>query len=149
MRFCTEDSRFHRLSSVIPLFFVQKTDAQLCPTCGKPLGGDRSELVGFEGQIYHKDCRETEEETEEGSAPSPDVVDVLRAIKSFHDEGKEPLVSEVAEVVGMETRPMGRILSAHDIRATKTRRDGKQGRFFTFELKEKIEELIAAGDQEE
>jgi len=117
---------------------VQKTDAQPCPVCGKPLGDNLAELVGFEGLIYHKTCHGEKREP----APSPDVEEVLRAIKSFHDQSKEPLVSEVAEAVGMETRPMGRLLSKHGIQATKTHRNGKQGRFFTFDLGKKIEEML-------
>jgi len=71
-----------------------------------------------------------------------DVKPILEAIKSYHDRGKEPLVSEVAEATGMETRPMGVLLKKHGIEAKSTRRDGLAGRYFVFDLKDRIEELL-------
>jgi len=44
--------------------------------------------------------------------------------------------------VGMETRPMGVLLKKHGIEAKSTRRDGLAGRYFTFDLKEKIDMLL-------
>jgi len=78
----------------------------------------------------------------------PEENEILQVIKSFHDQDKEPLVSEVAERMGMESRPMGRLLSKHGIRATKTHREGKPGRYFTFDQREKIKELIANDETE-
>ncbi|MHC1594859.1 MAG: hypothetical protein ACXQT2_06075 [Methanotrichaceae archaeon] len=45
---------------------------------------------------------------------------ILRAIKDFHDQGKESHVSEVTEKVGMETRPMGVMLNARGLQAKTT-----------------------------
>jgi len=73
------------------------------------------------------------------------VKPILEAIKSYHDRGEEPLVSEVAELVGMETRPMGVLLKKHGIEATSTRRDGQPGRYFTFDLRDRIGELLSGG----
>jgi len=78
----------------------------------------------------------------------PEENEILQVIKSFHDRDKEPLVSEVAERMGMESRPMGRLLSKHGIRATKTHREGKPGRYFTFDQREKIKKLIANDETE-
>jgi len=88
------------------------------------------------------------EENQSKTGVEPEVREILLTIKSFHDRDKEPLVAEVAELAGMESRPMGRLLSKHGIRATKTHRDGKPGRYFTFELREGIKELVAGGELE-
>jgi len=71
-----------------------------------------------------------------------DVKPVLEVIKAYHDQDKEPLIAEVADKVGIESRPLGVMLKKHGIEAKSTRRDGQAGRYFTFDLKEKIEELL-------
>jgi len=43
----------------------------------------------------------------------------------------------------METRPMGVLLKRHGIEAKSTRRDGQPGRYITFDLRDKIEELLS------
>ncbi|MEA2045450.1 MAG: hypothetical protein U9N48_02825 [Euryarchaeota archaeon] len=68
---------------------------------------------------------------------------VLGAIKFFHDQGNESLVSEVAKAVGVATRPMGWLLGEHGIRATMAHRGGKQGRCFTFDMRDRIEVLLS------
>jgi len=75
--------------------------------------------------------------TEEGV-----VEKAIEAIRDFHSRGIEPSVSEVAEVVGMESRPLGRLLNAVGMEAQNVRRDGKRARRYPFELKEKIEEML-------
>ena len=50
--------RYVEDESAVQKALQKKTAVQLCPTCGKPLGDDLAELVGFEGLIYHKTCRE-------------------------------------------------------------------------------------------
>jgi hypothetical protein len=52
----------------------------------------------------------------------------------------------VANAVGVATIPMGWLLGKHGIRVTKTHRGGKQGRCFTFDLRERIEELLSGGE---
>jgi hypothetical protein len=47
----------------------------------------------------------------------------------------------VAKAVGVATRPMGRLIGKHGIRATKAHRGGKQGRYFTFKLRDRTGEL--------
>ncbi len=51
---------------------------------------------------------------------------------------KESHVSEVAEKVGMKTRPTGVMLNARGLQARTTRRKGKSCRYFTFDLCEKV-----------
>ena len=66
-----------------------------------------------------------------------DVRGILRAIKDFHNQGKEAHVSEVVEKVGMETRPTGIMLNARGLQARTTRREENSCRYFTFDLCEK------------
>jgi len=75
----------------------------------------------------------------------PEVKPILEVIKSYHDQGKEPLVSGVAEATGMESRSMGVLLKRHRIEAMSTRRDGQPGRYFTFDLRDRIGELLSDG----
>ncbi len=73
------------------------------------------------------------------------VKPILEAIESFHGRGREPLVSEVAEKVGMDSRPMGVLLKKHGIQSRKTHRQGAEGRYFTFDLRDRIEAMLKAG----
>lgn len=72
----------------------------------------------------------------------------IEAIRDFHSRGIEPSVSEVAEAVGMESKPLGRHLKAMGLEAQNVRRDGTRARRYVFELKPKIEELIALAELE-
>lgn len=56
--------------------------------------------------------------------------------------GREPTVRDVADHVGMEAKPLGRVLREAGIENVVCRRDGKQARRYTFELKPKIEEAL-------
>ena len=127
----------------------QKTDAQVCPKCGLPLGDNLSRLEGHDGKIYHKKCRAVEKPLP--SPPSePTVAAALVVIKAFHDKGIEPTAAEVAEAVGMESRPLGRLMKEAGVQAQNVHRGGVKARRYTFDLKPKIEELLAiAGELEE
>jgi hypothetical protein len=81
--------------------------------------------------------------TDEGA-----VEKALEAIESFHSRGVEPSVQEVGEAVGMESRPLGRLLKAVGMEAQNVRRDGVRARRYTFDLKEKIEELLVRSKPE-
>lgn len=59
-----------------------------------------------------------------------------------HDRGIEPTAAEVAEAVGMETRPLSRIMKEAGIQAVNCHRGGVKARRYTFELKEKIKEML-------
>ena len=73
------------------------------------------------------------------------VEKALEAIRSFHNRGVEPSVQEVGEAVGMESRPLGRLLKAVGMEAQNVRRDGVRARRYTFELREKIEGMLESG----
>ena len=78
----------------------------------------------------------------------PDVKHVLQVIKDFHDRGIEPTAAVVAEAVGIEARPLGRMMKAAGLQAKNTTRNGVTDRYYIFDLKPKIEELIAAESDE-
>ncbi len=73
------------------------------------------------------------------------VKPIIEAIESFHGRGREPLVSGVAEKVGMDSRPTGILLKKHGIQSRKTHRQGAQGRYLTFDLRDRIEAMLKAG----
>ena len=95
-------------------------------------------------RLLHKTSSLTQDEplpktplpkTEEGEV----VARALEAIRDFHSRGIEPSVSEVAEAVGMESRPLGRLLKAAGIENMNCWRDKVKARRYTFEQREKIE----------
>lgn len=58
------------------------------------------------------------------------------------EAGREPTVQEVAETVGVESRPLGRIMKAAGVQAQSVHRGGVKARRYTFELREKIEKML-------
>lgn len=77
--------------------------------------------------------------TRRKALPKTDKGVVKRAIKTiqdFHSKGIEPPVSVIAEAVGMESRPLGRLMKAEGLEAKNVRRDGKRARRYTFDLME-------------
>lgn len=66
----------------------------------------------------------------------------LEAILTRFDTGEEPTAAEIAEDLGVESRPLGRIMKEAGIQAVNCHRGGKKARRYTFELKEKIEEML-------
>jgi hypothetical protein len=72
----------------------------------------------------------------------------IEAIRDFHRRGIEPSVSEVAEVVGAESKPLGRHLKAMGLEAQNVRRDGVRARRYTIDLKPKIEGMLEASELE-
>lgn len=55
---------------------------------------------------------------------------------------------EVAQAVGIEAKPLARIVKAAGIQAKNTTQKGITDQFYTFDLREKIEELLAdEGDE--
>lgn len=76
------------------------------------------------------------------------VKQVLQVIKDFHNRGIEPTAAEVAEAVGMESRPLGRIMKEAGVQAQNVHRSGVKARRYTFELKEKIEGMLESGELE-
>jgi len=51
----------------------------------------------------------------------------------------------VAEAVRMESKPLGQLMSATGLQAVNCTRGGEAARRYTFELKEKIEEMLESG----
>jgi len=70
------------------------------------------------------------------------VARALEVIRDFHSRGIEPSVSQVAEVVGGHPKHLGRWLKAEGLEAQNVRRGGTRARRYTFELKEKIEDML-------
>jgi len=70
-----------------------------------------------------------------------------RFILAEMEAGREPTAAEVAEAVGMESRPLGRLMGAEGLQAKLTGSGNNKVRRYTFDLKERIEEILAAGDQ--
>ncbi|MEA2046215.1 MAG: hypothetical protein U9N48_06820 [Euryarchaeota archaeon] len=54
-------------------------------------------------------------------------------------------VPEELEKVGMDTRPMGVLLKKHGIQSRKTYLQGAQGRYFTFDSRDRIEAMLKVG----
>jgi len=123
---------------------VSKTDVK--PKVKSTLNPDKTDVKSElnKGKISVKSALNTDKiDTKHKLNDSKtDVKPILEPIKSYHDRGKEPLVSEVAEATGMETRPMGFLLKKQGIEAKSTRRDGQPGRYFTFDLRDRIEALL-------
>lgn len=76
------------------------------------------------------------------------VKQVLKVIQDFHNRGIEPTAAEVAEAVGMESRPLGRVMAAAGIQAQNVHRGGVKARRYTFDLKPKIERMLESGELE-
>lgn len=67
-----------------------------------------------------------------------------RFILAELEAGREPAAAEVAEHVGMESRPLGRLMSLEGLQAKLTGTGNNKVRRYTFDMKEKLE-----GRQEE
>jgi hypothetical protein len=72
-----------------------------------------------------------------------------RFILAELEAGREPTAAEVAEAVGIESRPLGRLMKAEGLQAKLTGTGNRKVRRYTADMKEKIEELIAKGELEE
>lgn len=119
---------------------LHKTDAL---TQDNEISYVRGEGAPLHKTDLHKTHRKALPKTDEGV-----VEKALEAIKDFHSRGKEPSAQEVGEAVGMESRPLGRLLKAVGLEAVNVRRDGVRARRYTFELKERIEGVLEAGELE-
>jgi len=119
----------------------QKTEAgaQVCPECSQALGDDLSKLEGRAGKIYHKTCLKVEESP---SSSEPTVKAALEIIRAFHEQGVEPTAAEVAEKLGVESRPLGRLMKEAGVQAQNVHRGGVKARRYVFALKEKIEAML-------
>ena len=68
-----------------------------------------------------------------------------KAILACFDEGREPLNTEIAEAVGVNVNSLGMYLKPTGIKATPTGRNGIKGRYFTFDLRAKLEDVLKGG----
>jgi len=68
-----------------------------------------------------------------------------QAILACFDEGREPLVGEIAEKLGLSSGSLGMYLKPTGIKTTPTGRSGIKGRYFTFDLRDKLEDVLHGG----
>lgn len=68
-----------------------------------------------------------------------------QAILACFDEGREPLNTEIAEAVGVSVNSLGMYLKPTGIKTTPTGRSGIKGRYFTFDLRDKLEDVVEGG----
>jgi type I site-specific restriction-modification system R (restriction) subunit len=66
----------------------------------------------------------------------------LEFIISEMEQGREPTPEQVAQYVGMKSRPLGTQLSKVGIKSMATRREGQGMRIYPISMKPKIEELL-------
>lgn len=68
-----------------------------------------------------------------------------QVILACFDEGREPLVGEIAEKLGLSSGSLGMYFKPTGIRTTPTGRSGIKGRYFTFDLRDKLEDVLQGG----
>ena len=62
---------------------------------------------------------------------------ILRELEA----GREPPVAEVAEAVGIDSRPLGRLMKAEGMEARNVRRGGKMARRYTLDMLQDFKKL--------
>ncbi len=76
-------------------------------------------------------------------SPSEDpVTTAKRFILAELEAGREPTAAEVAEHVGMKSRPLGRLMSLEGLQAKLTGTGNNKVRRYTADMKEKIEGML-------
>lgn len=65
-----------------------------------------------------------------------------RSILGCFDAGREPLNTEIADDVGVSVNSLGMYLKPTGIKAQPTGRHGIKGRYFTFDMRPQIEEIL-------
>ena len=68
-----------------------------------------------------------------------------QTILACFDEGREPLNTEIAEAVGVSVNSLGMYLKPTGIKTKPTGRSGRKGRYFTFDLRDKLEDVVKGG----
>ena len=66
----------------------------------------------------------------------------LEAILTRFDAGEEPTAAEIAEDLGINARPLGRVMKAAGVPAKNTTRSGITARRYPFSLKKKVEKML-------
>lgn len=82
-------------------------------------------------------------------SPSPDqdqdlIKKAAQRIVDYFDQDQEPTAQQIADDLGVESRPLGRIMSAAGLQARNVRREGIRVRRYTFDLRERLEEVLYA-----
>jgi predicted transcriptional regulator len=70
------------------------------------------------------------------------IMKAAQRILDYFDEGREPLNAEIAEELGLSSGSLGMYLKQVGIKATPTGRSGVKGRYFTFDLRAKLEDVL-------
>lgn len=100
-------------------------------------GKTRKEYIGKNlplPKTPDEDLPKTDEslpKTRQKALPKADegvVEKAIATIRDFHSQGIEPTAEQIGEAVGMESRPLGRLLKAEGLEAQNVRRDGKRAR---------------------
>ncbi len=74
---------------------------------------------------------------------STDTKTIMAFILEQLDSGSEPLLPEVAKRFGLTVQSLPKMLSPLGIRAKDTKRQGVSGRYFTHDMKPRIEEALS------
>jgi len=84
-------------------------------------------------------------QTASSESPTMDPIleKALELILNKLEMGEEPLVSEISEEVGANSRTLGMLLSLHDIKSTSVHRDGKKSRRYLSSEKDKIKQILS------
>lgn len=65
-----------------------------------------------------------------------------KAILACFDEGREPTAQQIADDLGVNSKPLGVKMSAAGLQARNVRRGGKRVRRYTFDQRKKIEDVL-------
>ncbi len=91
------------------------------------------------------DLNKVEIVTKEPVTLDPVVEKALKIILNKLENDEEPLVSEISDAVGANSRTLGMLFSLHGIQSTSVHRDGKKSRRYLADQKEKIEKILNVG----
>lgn len=99
-------------------------------------------LIDEHVRLYHSAHIAHGVSTENEHTMSTDIKPALAYILSELEEGREPLLPDVAGRFGMSTQALAKALSPLGIRARETKRKGVPGRYFTLDMKENMSKFI-------
>jgi len=93
-----------------------------------------------------KDAKYHRTKAEPRAPGEPGLQDPVTLAKAYIlaelEEGREPTAAEVAEAVGMESRPLGRLMKAEGLEARNVHRGGVKARRYTLEMLDIIKPTI-------
>lgn len=91
-------------------------------------------------ELYHSEHIVS---TEDEHIVSTDTKAIMAFILEQLDSGSEPLLPEVAKRFGLTVQALPKMLSPLGVRAKDTKRQGVSGRYFTHDMKPRIEEALS------